>query len=520
MVEINLKPRIRVKAGSVKSTMSASRDPYLQTGALGGTPDFGRVGGRRGPEIQGLHTGPTMTNIASAAVARQRSRFAVLTNPHAKRAVDVLVSNVVGSGHRLVSLAPDPELKRQIEDLWNEWVVVADSQEQFDFYGLQALAFRSMIEGGECFARMRMRRPEDGLSVPMQIQLIEAEQCPIHMNERRGMNSVISGIEINPISRPVAFHLYQEHPGDFGFFFHNPSIETVRVDARDILHLHEVRRPNSMRGLPWLSQVLVALTDIDRYLDAELTRKKAAALISGILTQPFDAEPDENPFMTGASAVRQNEVEIEDMEPGTLTVVPAGWDVKFLTPTDVGANFDKFMRQQLLSVCAALNITYEQLTGDLKEANDRTIRASMLEFKRMARAYQRNILVHQFCRRVFDRFIEVALISGRLALPSGVTIAQAKKARWMPDPWEYLNPTQEITAKKDQMRAGLISRTQAIIERGDDPEDIDNQIAADREREKRLGLVFDTDAGSVSRSGTVHHQSPLELEDEEDSNDA
>ena len=35
-----------------------------------------------------------------------------------------------------------------------------------DIYGLQALAFRSMVEGGECFARRHDRDLREGLSVP------------------------------------------------------------------------------------------------------------------------------------------------------------------------------------------------------------------------------------------------------------------------------------------------------------------------------------------------------------------
>ena len=40
-----------------------------------------------------------------------------------------------------------------------------------DFYGLQAMVAREMFVAGECFVRMRPRRAEDGLLVPLQMQL-------------------------------------------------------------------------------------------------------------------------------------------------------------------------------------------------------------------------------------------------------------------------------------------------------------------------------------------------------------
>ena len=48
----------------------------------------------------------------------------------------------------------------------------------------------------------------------------------------------------------------------------------------------------------------------------------------------------------------------------------------------------------------------------------------------------------------------------------------------------------DANAEIAQIEAGLKSRTQAISERGYDAEQVDAEIARDREREKRLGLDF------------------------------
>jgi capsid protein len=48
----------------------------------------------------------------------------------------------------------------------------------------------------------------------------------------------------------------------------------------------------------------------------------------------------------------------------------------------------------------------------------------------------------------------------------------------------------DASAEILQIEAGLKSRTQAISERGYDAEQVDREIAAERKREKALGLDF------------------------------
>ena len=57
----------------------------------------------------------------------------------------------------------------------------------------------------------------------------------------------------------------------------------------------------------------------------------------------------------------------------------------------------------------------------------------------------------------------------------------------------------DARAEIEQIDAGLKSRTQALAERGYDAEQVDTEIAADKEREKSLGLSF----GSMSGGETV-----------------
>ena len=63
---------------------------------------------------------------------------------------------------------------------------------------------------------------------------------------------------------------------------------------------------------------------------------------------------------------------------------------------------------------------------------------------------------------------------------------------WIPPKVDWVDPAKDAKAEIELINAGLKSRTQAIIELGYDPEQVDQEIIADKERENRLGLSLGT----------------------------
>ena len=441
---------------------------------------------------------PTTSDIntlvfRNADTLRSRSREMVRRNPWATNALDAFVGNCIGTGIKPQPQHADAAAREQIQDLWLRWTDEADAAGLTDFYGIQALACRSVMEAGECFIRLRPRLPKDGLSVPLQLQLLEAEH--LAANESRKLengNYIRAGIEFNGIGKRVAYHLYREHPGDSS----NPmaSTEMVRAPAEFVLHLFRPLRPGQLRGQPWLTQVLIKLHELDQYDDAELVRKKTAAMFAGFVTKnsPQDSLLGEvNPDANGAA--------LAGMEPGTLQVLLPGEDVKFSSPADVGASYETFMRVQLRSIAAGMGITYEQLTGDLTGVNYSSIRAGLLEFRRRCEQFQHQVIVFQMCRPIWRAWIDAAVLAG--ALPSGNGNYDVK---WIPPGFAWVDPLKDIKAQIMAVRAGFKSRAEVVSEQGYDAEAIDREIAADNERADSLGLAYDSDprkeANDVSAS--------------------
>jgi len=418
---------------------------------------------------------------------------------YAESAVEALVSNIVGTGIKPQFSTPDPAFNKALSEAFLEWTDEADADGRFDFYGLQALAVRSMIEGGDCFSRMRVRRLEDGLSVPLQVQVLEAEYCPETKNEA---NTVRCGVEFDGIGKRTGYWLHKSHPND------GPIIGTVSladlafVPAAEVAHLAVSRRPGMIRGEPWLTRGLVKLHDLDKYDDAQLVRQQIAALFTGFVTEePNAAEGDEEDVF-GAVPVGDGEYALASLEPGQMQRLPPGTKVDWSDPPEPGNDYEAFMRQQQRAVATSVGLLYEQLTGDYSQINDRTFRAAVNEFRRRCAMWQHHTVVFQWCRPILRRWVELAVISGRVTPPRGISIALASQAKWVPQGWAYIHPVQDVQSKQLEVRSGFRSRREIVSQDGYDVEQVDSEIASDNTRTDTAGIVLDTDPRKTTRAGS------------------
>ncbi|MDI3469847.1 MAG: Phage head, portal protein B [Pseudolabrys sp.] len=108
-----------------------------------------------------------------------RARWLIRNNGYAANAIESWAGNVVGAGIKPSSLIKDTGVKAQVQKLWLDWTDEADAEGFTDFYGLQRRAAREVFIAGEVFFRFRPRRPQDGLTVPLQLQMLPSEMLPL-----------------------------------------------------------------------------------------------------------------------------------------------------------------------------------------------------------------------------------------------------------------------------------------------------------------------------------------------------
>lgn len=432
--------------------------------------------------------------LSNLATLRDRSRQATRNDGYAKSAIDKLVANIVGTGIKPLPQTKDRAFRAAVQEWWLRWVDESDADGLLDFYGQQQQAVRAWLEGGEVFVRLRPRLREDGLAVPLQVQVIEPELCPhTHSVISASGNRIRAGIEFDAIGRRVAYWFHPSRPGDWQDF--DTSV-LRRVPADSVIHLYDPLRPGQIRGLPHLTQALVRLQQIEKYADAALERQLLANMFVAFLTRKQSPDDPNVNMLTGLSKdTAYGEKPTLSLEPGTFQELDPGEDVEFSDPPETHG-YREFMRQHLLAAFTSTGVPYELGTGDMSGLNDRIVRVILNEFRGRIQAWQHHIVAYQLCRRVYRAWMDRAWLVGALPLPADYIVNPAPwlAVKWTPPRVPYIHPVQDIEAQVAEIEAGLTTRSAAVSERGEDAEAIDAEQAADNARADELGLRYTSDS--------------------------
>ncbi len=446
-------------------------------------------GAKTGRRHGGWITAGTDANgeIASASGRlRERARDLVRNNAYAAKAMTALSSNLVGTGIIPRARTGEDGLSEQVDSLWNRFAESCDADGRLDFYGIQTLVVRTMVESGECLLLFRQTPHRDDGTVPLQLQVLE----PDHLDSGQdrdlpGGGYVQQGIEFNNSGQRVAYLLFPKHPGG------NRSLgatKSIRIPARDVLHIFDRLRPGQSRGVTWFAPAILKLRDLDEYDEAELVRKKIEACFVAFVLNGDDGE-------TLGDATQQGDGRrIESFEPGMVEYLPAGKDVRFGQPS-ASAGYSEYMRVQLHAIASAVGLTYELLTGDLSQVNYSSIRAGLIEFRRRIKALQAQVLIPGLCRPVWKRFIETAQAAGK------IQTGQEIRAEWTPPRFEAVDPMKDIQAEILSVRAGMMTLKEAIARQGYDPGQTLSEISETFKELDRLGITLDTDPRRSTRTG-------------------
>lgn len=474
--------------------------------------------GRRLGQWNAPNVSPTHAVTNELDVLRQRTRAAIRNNPWVSRAIKVAVSNEVGTGIIPRATSPDAAFNKAIMDLWKDYAPYADIAGTGGIYGIQRQASRARHESGEVFIRIIRQRSNRSLPVPIQFQVLESDYCPINLNKTTNDGrEVRNGVEIDANGLPVAYWLYTKHPSEG----HISLNDLVRVKADDIIHHFIQQRPGQLRGEPNGVQSLVRAFVFDKYDDAELGRKEARSHFTGVIRRPDYGEEDYKFDPISGAPINTDDADVPmlEMETGTFPNLLPGEDITLFDGDDAGRGYKDYQHYQLLGIAAGFDVPYQLMSGDYTEINDRIWRSIMNQYHREVGQVQNLEIIPQICRRIWVEFVERAVMSGAVPVPLNFATNRFAyfRAEHRPQAWEHIHPTQDIEAKVMAMDAGLTSRAKVVDEMtGESVEDIDEQRAADLEREKDMGLYIEppTTGGAATESEEDDDESEDDAEDD------
>ena len=434
-----------------------------------------------------------------------RSRHAVANNDHAKKFTQMVRDNVVGPNGFTLH-AQVQRSNSRIDEPANNAIEAAyrrqSRRESWDIAGklsrteFERLWIQTIATDGEAIAIIH--QGDYAGPTGFSLQMIDPLFIDPQHNQILSQDRYIRhGIEFDHYGRTHAYYFrkYDEvHPQHVTY----ESQKYERVPAERVIHAFVPEMVGQKRGLPWMQTALWRMRMLQAYEDAAVTAARTKA--SDMLL--FKDEE-------GVIDNEQLEAFELDVEAGIGRVLPAGLTPHNFHPTYPSGEFDVFTKSVLRSIASGLGVSYNNLSSDLTSVNFSSIRQGALEERQMWRGLQEWV-IDTFCRPIYERWLERALLTGEIKIDSGAPlnpsrINKYKKVHFIGRRWQWIDPSSEIAAHEKAIALKLASRQGIIRESGADPYDIWQQIAEEEKAMKEQGIdptVYQPGAAKNNNSNT------------------
>ena len=90
--------------------------------------------------------------------------------------------------------------------------------------------------------------------------------------------------------------------------------------------------------------------------------------------------------------------------------------------------------------------------------------------------------------RIFERWLPGAILNGKLRIPFRKLETKYQARKWQPRGWPGIDPKKESDSNRQNIQAGLDSRTHILAQQGRDIEDVFQEILQETTRATDLGI--------------------------------
>lgn len=381
----------------------------------------------------------------------------------------------------------DAGLAAQIKSAWGEWSIRPEASGVLSRPEVERLVVRTWLRDGEAMANFisgTVPTYEYLTEVPFALELLEPDYMPHEDDDSRG---ITQGVERNEWGRVKGYHVFKKHPAD------SVSIkaETKFVRADDMIHIAIRKRIGQVRGVSLLAPVLVRLADIKDYEESERVAARIAAALSFYIKKgdPTLYAPEQNPQNPDAKT-RERTI---PFGPGMVFdgLVP-GEDVGTIESNRPSALLEGFRNAMLRAVAAGTRVSYSSLARDYNG----TYSAQRQELVESQSGFEvlQNQFIDQYARRVYRRWLKVAIAAGKIKIPPGINKATLFNAVYIGPVMPWIDPYKEANAWEKLVAAGFANEAEVIRSRGGNIAELKKQRRQEVDENREQGLVFDSDA--------------------------
>ena len=409
---------------------------------------------------------------ASASVRRtlrSRARYEIANSPYARRIINVLARDVIGTGPRLQMHLEDTEANRIVEREFAMWARTINLATKL------RIARKAKAGDGEAFLfkAENLGLPPD--VVPFDIVLIECDRVTTPVTiQLSAEKSSVDGIEFDTWGNPASYHILKTHPGAR---FTSLTLQYDPVPARHIIHWFTPDRPGQHRGVPEIAAALPRFAQFRRWTNAVIDAAENAAQMAMVFeTNTTLSEEDSIPEPLGVIGLERNMV----------TVAPFGYKLGQMKPEQPPTTHRAFARVILTEIGACFSMPYNIAAGDSSDYNYASGRLDHQTYFKKIRAEREE------CEAVvLDPILRAFIETGRYRF-SGVRpdalLYAWRKHTWEWDGDEHVDPDKESKGQERRLKIKTTSPQRECARGGANWEEVqDENIEAEmRERKRRL----------------------------------
>ena len=404
-------------------------------------------------------------------IIRNRARYERANNSYIHGICVTKSNDLIGTGPRVLLDTGNPDADRSIGRSWFDWswaIRLADKLR---------IATEAKTCDGESFAWMFTNRRRDPRNVQLDIRLVEADQVASpaydYVQTISPDGSLVDGVELDADGNVIAYHVLTGHPGSNYLIGIN---EYDRVPAEEMLHWFRATRPGQHRGVSELACCLRLTANMRRYTEAVIRAAEIAAdLAAFVHSNSPAAQVDEvDPFAA---------IEIEK---GTLTTLPEGWDISQLKAEQPTNTHQAFTRTLLGEISRGVNLPYHKAAFDASSYNYSSARLDGQLHDQNVRV-DRDELERSWLDRIFSAWLDEALLVPGL-IPAGLPPANEWNWSWVWDGREGIDPNKEANATETKLATLTTSLAAEYAKQGKQWDVELRQIAAERQLLAELNL--------------------------------
>jgi lambda family phage portal protein len=426
---------------------------------------------------------------------RQRSRDLNRNDAFASGITNTIVINDIGIGIKPQSrinavelgISEDKAVEYQdlAEAIWDEWVKIADASERMDFYDMQSLIDRQILENGESLL-LPLMIPDKNRPFKLALMSIESDRLSTPP-KLSGDKNIRFGVRVGERNEPLVYYVRKTHPGDI-YANRISGDDYIEYPAKDkfgrpnIFHLYEVKRSGQTRGIPFFAPVLTYFKDLGDYTEAELVAARIAACFAMFIkkTDPTGSLNVRTTQQPGSSK------RLEAFEPAQVEYLNEGESIDFVNPTRPNAQMEPFINHVLKAICASLNLSYEIVSKDFSKSTYSSARAGLLQAYRFFRMRQ-NWHSRRYCQPCYEMVLEEAFLRGKFPVKDFYEKKAAYvKSFWIAPGWQWVDPLKEAEASELAINMGLSTLADEAAAQGKDIDEILGQRARELVKIKTL----------------------------------